>query len=196
MNVDLTAKDINMEEVCENRTELQLLEQANKIAKSGVKLAASTLQPNIAASVNYICSNPNVSNGFRNKFDGFFNAGVVLNVPIAHVNDIFALKAAKHKARTIELKLEEAREKVELQATQSRNKVEEANLKLNMAQANLANADENLRMANEAFSEGVMSSTELLGAQTACLNAHSQLIDTAIEAKICQLYFLKHTGNL
>ncbi len=196
MNVDLTAKDINMEEVYENRTELQLLEQANKIAKSGVKLAASTLQPNIAASVNYICSNPNVSNGFRNKFDGFFNAGVVLNVPIAHVNDIFALKAAKHKARTIELKLEEAREKVELQATQSRNKVEEANLKLNMAQANLANADENLRMANEAFAEGVMSSTELLGVQTAWLNAHSQLIDTAIEAKICQLYFLKHTGNL
>lgn len=194
--VELTTKEVNMEEVYDNRTELQLLEQANNIAKSGVKLAASTLQPNIMASANYIWSNPSVFNGFQKKFDGFFNVGVVMNVPIAHVNDIFLLKAAKHKARTIELKLEESREKIELQTTQSRNKVEEANMKLTMARNNLTNADENLRMAKEAFSEGVMTSSELLGAQTAWLNAHSQLIDTAIEAKVCQLYFLKHTGNL
>lgn len=196
LDIDLTEKEVNMEQVFDNRTELKLLEQANKIAKSGVKLAASTLQPNIVAQANYIASNPNVFNGFQKKFNGFFNVGVVMNVPIAHVNDIFLLKAAKHKARTIELKLEESREKVELQTTQSRDKVAEAGMKLAMAQSNLSNADENLRMAREAFTEGVLSSTELLGAQTAWLNAHSQLIDTAIEVKICQLYFLKHTGSL
>lgn len=194
--VTLEEKELNMAQVLDSRSELQLLEQANKIAKSGVKLAASTLQPNIMVSANYVWSNPNIFNGFEKKFDGFFNVGVVMNVPIAHVNDIFLLKAAKHKARTVELKLEESREKIELQATQSRDKVEEANMKLVMARANLENADENLRMAREGFDEGVISSTELMGAQTAWLQAHTQLIDTAIEARVCELYFLKHTGNL
>ena len=193
-----TVASVNMDEVWSKRQELKLLEEAQTIAQSGVKIAASTLMPNVIASANYTATNPNLYNGFHNgkNFRGSFSAGVVVNIPIAHANDIYQLKAAKHKARTIELQLEEAREKIELQATQSAQQLNEANRKLIMATANIENAEENLRMAQASFAEGMITSTELLGAQTAWLKAYSEKIDAAIDVRMYEVYLKKNTGVL
>lgn len=190
------AEGPNMEEVWMQRKELQMLEAADKIAKSGVKLTASTLMPNVIASANYIVTNPNMHNGWQNNFSGFFTAGVAVNVPIAHADDIYRLKAAKHKARTVELQLEEAKEKIELQTTQSVQQLNEANRKLVMATANIANAEENLRLAQAAFDEGMLTSTELLGAQTAWLKAYSEKIDAAIDVRMYEVYLKKNSGQM
>lgn len=195
-DITLTDENLSMDGVYESRKEIQMLEQAEKIAKSGVRIAASQFMPNIVATATYTASNPNIFNGFDKSLKGFFNAGVVVNVPLAHANDFFEYRAAKHKAKTVSLQLDEAREKIELQANQSNQKVNEANKKLLRAQSNLKSADENLRMAQESFTEGVIPSSDLMQAQTAWLAAHSDEIDAAIEVKITRLYLLKNTGKL
>ena len=188
-------EEYEIDQVLQRRREIQMLEEAEKIAKAGVGLTASGLMPNIVASANYVTTNPNLFNGYQNKFGGTFSAGVVVNIPIAHADDIYQLKAAKHKAKTIELQLEEAKEKIELQVTQSSQQLSIANRKLLTASANIENAEENLRLAEAAFGEGMLTSTELLGAQTAWLKAYSEKIDAAIELRMAEVYLRKNSGN-
>ena len=195
-NVVLENDSVDIDQAVARREEMQMLEAAHKMARVGVHLAGSMLQPNIIASANYIATNPNLIDGFKNDMRGFFSVGVVVNVPIAHAGDILNYKAAKHKAKTIELKMQEAREKIELQATQSKHKVVEANLDLIRANNNIKHADENLRYAKEGYEEGVITATELMAAQTAWMSARSQKIDAAIALRMAELTYKQHTGQL
>lgn len=197
-NVTLVTDSFDMAAVWANRPELQMLEEANKIAKSGVKVAASTLMPNVVAGATYYITNPNLFNGLSNwnTWGGSFAAGVMVNIPIAHADDILTYKAAKHKAKTVELQLAEAREKIELQVNQSQHQLNEANKKLIMANANIANAEENLRLAQAAYDEGMLTATELLGAQTAWLKAYSEKLDAAIDLRMYEVYLKKNKGQM
>jgi outer membrane protein TolC len=75
-------------------------------------------------------------------------------------------------------------------------KVDEANKKLLMAQKNIQRADENLRMANLGFREGVITPTVVMEAQTAWLQAQSQKIDAEIDVKLSQVELQKSLGTL
>lgn len=187
---------VDIDAVLAQRKEIQMLEEAEKVAHSSVKLAASTLQPNIIATANYVITNPNVSNSFANSFSGMWQAGVVVNIPIAHASDILMVKAAKHKANTINLQLQEAKEKIELQATQSAQKVLEANKKLIRANTALENAEENLHYAEESYNEGVVTASTLMMAQTAWQKAYTDKIDAAIELRMAEITLRNHTGSL
>ncbi len=195
-NIVLNDTAINVHDAIERRDEIQLLEQMKQMAKSGVRLAAAGLQPNIIAAANYIVTNPNVTDGFKKDFAGFFNAGIVVNIPIAHASDILTYKAAKHQAKTVELRLQEAKEKLELQITQSSQKVMEANHKLLRAQTNIKHTEENLRYAQESYDEGVITAADLMAAQTAWHKAQSEKIDAAIELRMAELNYKKYTGQL
>ena len=142
----------NTEAAVSNRSEMQLMQEAEKIAKSTAMIAAAGLQPNIVAQANYLYSNPNAENGIKNdwKGKGWFSAGVVVNVPIVHADDILRYKAAKHAAKAVALKTEETRELLTLQTTQANQKMMEAQQKIALARLTENNAAEVLRMAQEA----------------------------------------------
>ena len=182
----------------EGRSELQILEETEKIAKSSAKLVAAGLQPNIVASANYIFTNPNAENGISSSWDGkgFFSAGVVVNVPIAHADDILRYKAAKHAANVAALKTEEARELLTLQTTQANQKLLEARQKVQMARLNKSNAEEVLRMARESYDAGMITASDLMMAQTAWLSAASDLVDAEVEAKTTETQLRKYMGEL
>ena len=65
-----------------------------------------------------------------------------------------------------------------------------------MAKASTDRAEENLRTANLGFREGVISSTTVIEAQTAWLQAKSQKIDAEIEVKLSQVNLQKALGTL
>jgi outer membrane protein TolC len=194
----LATNNIDAEAAAANRTELQLLQEAERIARSNQKLAAAGLQPTIVASAGYIYTNPNADNGIRSdwKGHGFFSAGVVVNVPIAHADDILRYKAAKHAANAVALEVEETREKLTLQTTQANQKLMESQQKIALAQLTCNNATEVLRMAQESFASGMISSSELMQAQTAWLSAASDLVDAQTEAKVNDTKLRKYTGQL
>ena len=85
---------------------------------------------------------------------------------------------------------------IALQVNQVTFKVGEANKKLTMAQSNIARADENLRIANLGFSEGVITPATVMEAQTAWLQAQSQKIDAEIDVKLSQVDLQKALGTL
>lgn len=180
----------------EERSEIQLLEEAKHAAHAGVMMTASQLMPNVVAKANYLVTNPNLYNGCKNNFGGMFTAGVVVNIPLAHADDIYELKAAKHKEKTLELQLDEAREKIHLQVTQSQQAAQLANAKLVQANVALESAEENLRYADESFQAGLISSSDLMMAQTAWMQARTAKIEAAGEARLAEVTYLKHSGKL
>ena len=109
---------------------------------------------------------------------------------------MYKVRASKRATSIANLELAEAREMIALQVNQVTFQVGEANKKLTMAQSNIARANENLRIANLGFSEGVITPATVMEAQTAWLQAQSQKIDAEIDVKLSQVDLQKALGTL
>ena len=187
--------NMDMNHVWENRKELKMLEISKELAQAGVKMAISELLPNIGVTGSYIFSNPNLLNGYQNNFGGMFTVGVAVNIPICHADAFYAIKAAKHKRNEIQYQIDDARDKIQLQVSKLDYELQVAKRKLIQSISNLENAEENLRLADESFKSGLISTTELMQAQTAWLSAKTEVTDTEIEIQMDNIYLRQASGN-
>ena len=187
----------DFQQAVENRPELKMLQNMVDMGKQTTNILKAGNLPQVLLTGGYMVSNPNVFNGFEKKFAGVWNVGVLVRVPIWNWGDVaYKVRAAKGATTIATLQKEEAREKIELQVNQSAFQVSEANKKLEMAKASIERANENLRTANLGFSEGVISSTTVMEAQTAWVQAQSQKIDAEIDVKLSQVNLQKALGTL
>ena len=192
-----TVPQVDVEQAAENRPELKMLQNVVDMGKQATNMLKAGNLPQVLLTGGYMVSNPNVFNGFQKKFAGVWNVGVLVRVPIWNWGDVaYKVRAAKGATTIASLQRDEVREKIELQVNQSAFKVNEANKKLEMAKASTDRAEENLRTANLGFREGVISSTTVIEAQTAWLQAKSQKIDAEIEVKLSQVNLQKALGTL
>lgn len=197
LSVVETVPQVDVEQAAENRPELKMLQNVVDMGKQATNMLKAGNLPQVLLTGGYMVSNPNVFNGFEKKFAGVWNVGVLVRVPIWNWGDVaYKVRAAKGATTIATLQRDEIREKIELQVNQSAFKVNEANKKLEMAKASTERADENLRTANLGFREGVISSTTVMEAQTAWLQAQSQKIDAEIDVKLSQVSLQKALGTL
>ncbi|MCH5310393.1 MAG: TolC family protein [Prevotella sp.] len=195
--MDIAEVEVDKEEMLHNRPELKTLQNIVDINNQNVNFVKSGNLPKVMLMGGYAVSNPNVYDGFHRSFAGVWNVGVLVSVPVWNWGDVaYKARAAKGLTTMARLELEEAQEKMELQVTQSSHKVKEARKRLQLAEANIKRADENLRCANLGFYEGVMSSTVVMEAQTAWLEAQSQKIDAEIDVRLSQVDLRKAMGTL
>lgn len=193
----IEAKSIDLNNVYATRPEVRSLELATQIHQQKVNVTRAEHLPSVALMASYMATNPSVFNSFENKFKGMWNVGVMVSVPIWHWGEgTYKVKAAKSEARIAQYQLDDAKEKIELQVSQSVFKVNEAAKKLIMAKHNLEKADENLRYATLGFEEGVIPASNVLEAHTAWLSAQSEKIDAQIDVKLTEIYLKKATGDL
>lgn len=185
----------SLEEIYEHRGEMQMLRIGDSIAREGVRMAASGLKPNIVVTGGYLMSNPNVFDGFSNTWGGTWMAGVAVNVPLMHIGSIYALKAAKAKRRELAWQTEEAKELIALQVNKVSYELELAYKKRTQAESLVDEAEENLRLADESFKAGMCSSSDLMMAQTAWLQAQTELVDANIEIEMGKIYLQQALGR-
>lgn len=191
------SSQVDMEQVADNRPELRQLQNMVDMSRQFTNILKAGNLPMVALTGGYMVSNPNLFNSFERKFAGVWNVGVMVRVPIWNWGDVaYKIRASKGATAIANLELQEAREKIELQVNQSVFRVDEANKKLAMAKASTQKADENLRTANLGFREGVISTTTVMEAQTAWLQAQSQKIDAEIDVKLSQVNLQKALGTL
>ena len=211
MDSDITLADENSDDIISSgdaytadgtadgidRPELHLLEGAIDISREATKLVRAAYLPQVALNAGYLISNPSVYNGFENKFKGIFNVGVIARIPVWTWHEgRYKMNAAKAATTIAELEYEELSEKIDLQVSQCRFKVKEAHKKCDMARKNISSAEENLRCATVGFQEGVMSTTDVMAAQTAWQQAKSQLIEAESDLKMAQVALRKAVGDL
>ena len=188
---------IDTEEAVSNRPEIRMLQNTVDLSRQATNVLKAGNLPQVLLVGGYSISNPNVFNGFEKKFGGMWNIGVLVRVPVWNWGDVaYKVRASKGVTTIAGLEMNEAREKIELQISQSRFRVTEAGKKLDMARTNIKRAEENLRTANLGFSEGVIQPVTVMEAQTAWLQAMSQKIDAEIDVKLSQVNLRKAMGVL
>lgn len=188
---------LNIEQVYGNRPEINSLTLAADIYKKKELIARAEYLPSVALMANYFAMTPSFFEGISTKFDGMWSVGIGVKAPLFHWGaSRKSVRSARAETSLMNYKLQEAREKIELQVSQAQFKVKEANRKLEMSQKNQEKADENLKYANLGFQEGVIPVSNVLEAQTAWLSARSEMIDSQIEVKLCDVYLRKAYGVL
>lgn len=181
----------------ENRPELKMLQNLVDVSKQSTKIIRAAYLPQVALTGGYLFSNPNVYNGYQNKFSGVWNVGVVVRIPLWNwFEGEYKVKSSKIATSIANMELTDAQEKMQLQVQQNTFKIKEAQRRLAMSQKNVENANENLRCANLGFKEGVLQTTEVMQAQTAWLTAQTQKIDAEIDLNMSQIGLRKALGIL
>lgn len=197
LNTTTASANFNIDTAMENRPELKMLQNAVDMSVQATKLARAAYLPQVALTGGYMVMNPNPFNGFEKEFSGVFNLGVLVRVPVWNwFEGAYKVRATKAATAMANLELSDAREKIELQVNQNAFKVKEANKRLAMAKKNTEQAEENLRCANLGFKEGVIQSSDVMAAQTAWLQAHTQKIEAEIDVKLSEISLQKALGIL
>ena len=197
LNLMLAPSQYNLDEVYDKRHDVRSLELATKIYDQQVKVARSEMMPKLAAVAALHATNPNSYDGFENRFGAAFSVGATLRVPLWHWGGLSSkVKAAQVDARVKRLELDDAKEKIALQISQAAFSYQEAFKTFEATRANLAQADENLRIAGIAFKEGMGTIDDVLTAQTAWLKANSEKIDAEISVQMTREYLDKVMGNM
>lgn len=197
LGLSLAPSSFNLDEVYDKRHDVRSLELATKIYDQQVKVARSEMMPKLAAVAALHATNPNSYDGFENRFGAAFSVGATLRVPLWHWGGLSnKVKAAKVDASVKRLELDDAKEKIALQISQAAFRYQEAFKTFDATKANLAQADENLRIANVAFKEGMGTLDEVIAAQTAWLKANSEKIDAEINVQMTREYLDKVMGNM
>lgn len=179
------------------RPELRLLQNAVDISKQNTKLVTALYLPHILLTGGYSVMNPNVFNGFQNRFSGVWNIGVTVQMPLwTWGENRYKIRASKTATSIAQMELNDAHKKIELDIEQSRLRLRDANKELATARKNMSAADENLRCANVGFREGVMTVTDVMTAQTAWQTARTAIIDAEIAVKLAQTSVQKAIGEL
>lgn len=187
----------DMQQVYNNRPDVHALEMYTHITDQQKNVAMSSMLPNVVAMGTYSFSNPNMFDGFKKKFDGAFSVGVMVKIPLWHWGgNLNKYKAAKAEKKVAELELDDAKEKITLQVSQAAFKAREAMKTYLMTITNEDKANENLENSRLAYAEGMMTTDNILEAQTAWLKAHSEKIDAMIEVQLCDVYLNKVLGTL
>lgn len=195
--MQMVATSYNMQDVYSRRQDLRALQAGVDVLHQKANAVRSEMMPQLALIGSYSMTNPNMFNGFSRHLSGAFSVGAVLRIPLWHWGGNYnKYRAAKSMANIARIELEDARQMVDLQVSQSAFRSREAIKTYQMTETNLRKADENLRQANLAFREGVMTTDNVMEAQTAWLKAHSEWIDAGIDVRLCDVYLSKVLGTL
>jgi outer membrane protein TolC len=180
-----------------SRPEIRMLQNTVDLSEQGTKLTRAQYLPHVMLVGGYSITNPNLYNGFHRNFSGAWSVGVSVQVPVWNwFESRYKIRASKTSTAIARMELADTQEKVNLQITQGRFKVKEAQKRLIMANNNIKSAEENLRCAQVGFREGVMETTDVLEAQTAWQQAQSQKIDAEVEVKMANVNLEKALGVL
>lgn len=187
----------NIEDVYARRQDLEALRHGISALEGQEKLTLGTMLPKLGIVGAYTFSNPNLIDGFNRSLKGGFSVGAALTIPIWHwggnYNKYRAAKAATNAQRIL---LSDLEDKVTLQVKQAKFKFQEAYKTYDMAMANMKAAEENLRCAEIGFKEGMLTTNDVITAQTGWLKANSEKIDAEIGIRLCQVYLSKVLGTL
>lgn len=189
--------EYNLTDVYARRQDLEVVRQGITLLSQREKLAMGTMLPKVAVIGAYEFSNPNLNNGFKKRFGGGFSVGATVSIPLWHwggnYNHYRATKAATNAQRLL---LEDLEEKVSLQVEQAKFSFQEAFKTYDMTVKNLESAQLNLENAQFGFREGVLTTDDVIAAQTAWLQANSEKIDAEIGIHLCEVYLSKVLGQM
>ncbi|RKY31300.1 MAG: hypothetical protein DRP67_02820 [Candidatus Omnitrophota bacterium] len=176
-----------------NRPEIKSMERVLSICEKKIKLEKSNLYPQI-----YFFTNYNIEKGKQTSFgkwDKNWNTGIFLSFNIwdwGRIKD--RIKEAESEKKQIEKQLEIVKKAIELEVKNCYLNLLSAEKKLEKNRKQIEKAEENLRVANLLYKEGMATSTDVIGATTSLIEAKNNYYTSIYEYKIAYSQLEKATG--
>ncbi len=189
---DVECPAVSLDTVLETRPDYQMLKRQKDINQSLHKIAISKYYPNIVFQGSAHSLKPNIYNSMEDEFGSSWQIGILAQMELFHFGErMQEARVTRNNVKISELKLQEAKELINLQISSFRNQFTEAEAKLEIAENSLEQAEENLRVCQSRFDEGMLRSSDLLEAQSLWQKSYSDKIDARMELNTKHSQYLK-----
>lgn len=179
------------------RPEYEMLSKQIEYKHQETKLVRSDFLPNLGVSAAYLYTDGLKLNDEKLFSNGSFSALFSLKVPLFHWGEgINKVRAAKAEKTIAILQQEDALEKMELEAMQALNALDEAAMEVELTQKSLVQAEENLKVSKDHYDAGMETLADYLEAQAVWQKAWSDLISAKAGMRFSETYYLKAIGRL
>ena len=180
-----------MEQATSNRRDLQAFDYQKKAAALGTKAAKAEHWPSIALTGGYIAADvPNILTVTNAANIGI---GVQYNVDNLWKKNSSLLKA-QSKERQIELGQELQYDQIKLEVNRDFQNSQFAQKRIGVYEKAAAQANENYRVVNNKYNNGLATITELLDADTAQISANVNVINAKADAMLAYRKLLQSSG--
>ena len=182
----------------DSRVEIVLLRKSLEAQELQKKLLHADFKPTVgllAGGFAGVGKKMNFTTG-GNTIASYFGM-VSVNIPILD----WGQKASKVKEQTYRInarqsQIEETKELLSLEVQDAYMKLNQSARKIQLSNASVMQAEENLRLSNDRFKAGTITGQDVLEAQTLWQQANSNIIDAKVEYKINEAAYRKATGNI
>lgn len=180
-----------------SRPEVDLLANRSELMRHKVDMARSERLPQMGLTVQYGYMNGLKINGTR-LFDRWsLLTGLQISVPLFNFgNQSNKVRVAKVQYEQSLAEESEAKELLELEAVQMKNRLDEAELELHLAEISLTSASENLRVSRRQYEVGAESLSDHLEAQVLWQQAETALVEARISRFLRSLEYRKSVGRV
>lgn len=160
------------------RSELKAAQSRVEMSEIAIKIAKGAAMPQVSASANAYLSNPNQRiMPIREKFDPTWDAGIGITI------DLWNWGTVKNQVAYAQISTEQAKEyalilqeQVALEVTQQYVALQQYQARYKAAQEMLSMVQENQRLVNVRFKQGLALNSDLIDANAQVLNAQVALV--------------------
>ncbi|MCP4634826.1 MAG: TolC family protein [candidate division Zixibacteria bacterium] len=185
-----------IKQALENRPELKSMKHLIKASEAGVSLAKSGWYPQIFLAGNFYYLKPN-QRIFppEEKFEDTWDVGLFASFDIWNwgktVHQTKLAKAQYLKTKDFHSQLIDA---VALEVTRNRLEFDQSRDAIDIANQTVEQAEENYRITNDKFKNGIASNSDLLDAEAALLHARTGLTSALVKHELAYARLMKSIG--
>lgn len=189
--------DVFINKAYDNRPELKSMNYRVKAGENGVTIAQSGWWPQLYLAGNYNYARPN-QRVFptKDEFKGTWD--VSLNLQF----DIWNWGQTSSQTTQAETQLEQAKDgykiikdNITLEVTQNYLNIIQSKEKMVVSQSSVGQAEENYRITNEKFKNGLITNSELLDAEVALLQARTNYLQSLVDYELAKARLEKSSGE-
>jgi len=179
------------------RPELRAMGLRVKAGEAGVTLAKSGWYPQVALTGNYYNLKPNPRlMPAKDKFTSTWDLGISVSMDLWNWNaTLRQTQQAKAQLAQILDGLGQLKDAAAVEVRQNWLALKSAREKIGVAGDAVAQAEENLRVTNERFKEGVALNSDVLDAETALLQAKTSRTQALVDHELAKARLAKAVGE-
>lgn len=184
---------VDNKEALPNRTEYRLLEKSVEAAQLQIKMKRGDYLPTVAVGVAGYYYHP-LTKGANDDFNGLIYATV--SIPISDWwGGSHSIKEQKIKQKIAKNTFEDTKELLNLQMEKARTDMNEAYKQISILQETILQAEENLKVSQTGYENGIVTLSDLLEAQALAVETEGNLIEAQTQYKLAVTNYLQVTGR-
>ena len=181
----------------DSRAELKSINYRVQASESGITAAKSDWFPQLYLTGNYYYSRPNQRIiPAEDKFDGTWDVTVSLSLNLWNWGaTIDKTEAAEAQFQQAQDSYKIIKDMITLEVTRNYLDINKSNEKISVAKQSVGQAEENYRVTDEKFKNGLALNSDLLDAEVALLQAKTNYIQSVVDYELAVAQLKKSIGE-